>query len=318
MIETRKIVPCLLIVSLIFFGGLGCDQQNQQGVESTGPPVVFCANAPLAYWVGELLTDVDVQVFQPETEFPRTWNPSDEQVALLQRSKLLVTVGADYESWLAYVSIPDDRILEVSRPLYEHYITIESPAHRHGPDGPEHSHTGDANYFWLDPQLGMEMVSVLADGLRKQFPDAEEQISVSEQKLIGELEQIDRQLEQLKAELSRRLVLASDARFAYLLRRLQWLPTWLHWTDHDIEELPADAWQKFDTAADRYRNMTVSGTIEAWFPFEPSESTRLALEERNIPYRVLPSLESELKTAGWPDAFSDLIQKLKAAPEPSE
>ena len=323
-----RLIICVGVCSLVWAVVPGCQRpaETTRG-DSAGSDTVssiFCGNAPLRMWTEELLAECrpDIEIWSPETEYPRLWNPNDGELEQLQQATLIVTVGADYEGWLVYVTVPEDKVFESSRALYRDYITVQGGVHKHGPEGEAHSHEGIANYFWLEPQLAEQLIRQLTERLSSEYPANADSIQQARDRILGRLKPAESKLDKLSAQ--DRRVLTTDARFAYLLRRLGWKETCLHWTDHDREELPEDAWQALDkllvestpTPDNAVDGQSSSPSVtEVWFPLEPSLETQQKLKDRNLPWRVVAGLDSsgQVGDGKWSAAYIAMLESILPA-----
>jgi zinc transport system substrate-binding protein len=263
----------------------GCDREkHKSGTKNNQEPTVVVANYPLAFFVESLIGD-QVKIIGPPTDVghPQAWNPDDNAIAKMQNADLIFVVGADYDGWLVFTTLPEQKIVDTSSKMYRDFIEIKGEAHKHGNDGEEHFHTGAANYFWLDPAMAKGQVAKIADFLRKTYPEHAELIDANQKNLDAKLDELAKEFDSIIQESA--VVFASDPRFAYLLRSAQMKHVYFHWTDHGKEELADDAWAKFDESVKKKRPAAMV------FPFEPSAQIKKALGERQLPVIVLDSIE---------------------------
>ena len=118
-----------------------------------GPLVVYTVSEPLRSFAERIGGDV-VEVHFPaprELADPAFWNPDAETVAAYQQADLVLQNGGGYAAWLSRASLRAARLVDTSASFEDRMIPLEAAVtHAHGPEG-DHSHTGFATSFWLDP-----------------------------------------------------------------------------------------------------------------------------------------------------------------------
>ena len=142
--------------------------------------------------------------------------------------------GAGYESWLDWVTLDRDRLLDTSAGFADKLIELEETAtHQHGPEG-EHSHPGTAFTTWLDPRLAMEQAEAITDVLESLAPDQAERFRNNLSALQSRLSNLDRELSDTFAALGNQAILFSHPVYQYLQRRYGLNGVSLHW-EPDVE-----------------------------------------------------------------------------------
>lgn len=169
--------------------------------DSAVRPLIVASNFPLSYFARRIAGDAAEVVFPQIEGDPALWKPDAEQIALLQSADLVLLNGAGYESWLDWVSLRKDSLLDTSADFHDRLIPLQQETvHQHGPSG-EHSHAGMAFTVWLDPDLAALQATAVERGIRALLPDLAEQFKERLSELLVELEQVD---SQLKRDFSRR------------------------------------------------------------------------------------------------------------------
>jgi zinc transport system substrate-binding protein len=181
----------------------------------------------LAYFAERLLGDAGLVVF-PEIEGdPAFWDPSPEDVVVIQEAELIFVNGATYEKWLETTTLPGTRIVDTSAPVAERYITIEDAvSHSHGP-GAEHAHTGTSFTTWLDLSIAVSQAESVRDGIQRIGLVESQQLERNFADLARDLEELDRALVELTSVGPSPVFIASHPVYHYLARRY----------DLDIESL---------------------------------------------------------------------------------
>jgi zinc transport system substrate-binding protein len=158
-------------------------------------PAVYASNYSLQFFAQEIAGEA-LQVHLPEiTGDPAYWVPDGDQAAALQSADLVILNGAGYESWLNFVTLRPDRLLDTTAGIKHRLLPLEAATvHQHGPEG-EHSHTGTAFTTWLDPQLAIAQARAIAKALSDLAP---EQSAGFQERLVS----LEERLKQLDQELS--------------------------------------------------------------------------------------------------------------------
>jgi zinc transport system substrate-binding protein len=160
---------------------------------------------------------------------PANWRPDSEEIAFLQGADLVVLNGAGYESWLGWVTVREDLLLDTSAAFTDRLIPIENETvHQHGPAG-EHSHKGYAFTVWLDPELAIEQSRSIHQALTHLLPQKSASLDAGLAALEQALEQLDREQEQLFAKLGDKPVLFSHPVYQYLQARYRINGASVHW-----------------------------------------------------------------------------------------
>jgi len=232
----------------------------------------------------------------PEIEGdPAFWAPSAEQIQLLQSADLVLLNGAGFESWLDWVTLDRDRLLDTSAGLTDKLIELEDmAAHQHGPEG-EHSHPGIAFTSWLDPRLAMEQAAAVAAALESLAPDQSERFRNNLAALQSKLSDLDRELEDTFAALGDRPILFSHPVYQYLQRRYGLNGVSLHW-EPDAEP-SASAWIEFQKILQQH-----PAAIMLWEE-EPLSSTATRLSELGVRSIVFPTASNRPGQGDYFDVF---------------
>ena len=197
-------------------------------------PVVITSNYPLQFFAQEIAGEaLDVRLPEIEGD-PAYWVPDGEQAAALQSADLVILNGAGYESWLNFVTLRPDRLLDTTAGIEDRLLPLEkATVHQHGPEG-EHSHTGTAFTTWLDPQLAIEQSRSIAKALSELAPD---QAAGFKKRLAGmevRLNQLDRELSLAFEQLEGQPVWFSHPVYQYLESRYSINGRSVHWEPDEV------------------------------------------------------------------------------------
>jgi zinc transport system substrate-binding protein len=229
----------LIRISTILFACIAVSGCDPESAESAGrapqygtPITVITSNYPLYYFAGQITSGMhgEVEIILPEMEGdPANWQPDSKAITLLQGSDLLVLNGAGYESWLGWVTVPEDLLLDTSGSFADRLIPVENETvHQHGPAG-EHSHKGYAFTVWLDPELAIEQSRSIHQALTRLLPDQAALLDQGLDTLTQSLGQLDREQKQLFDKLGSQPVLFSHPVYQYLQARYRINGASVHW-----------------------------------------------------------------------------------------
>ena len=191
-------------------------------------PVVIATNYPLYFFAQQVAGDaVDVR-FPDIVGDPATWSPSGDQAVELQAVDLIILNGAGYEAWLSFVTVPEDRLLDTTAALADQLLLMDATVHQHGPEG-EHSHPGTAFTTWLDPQLAIGQARAIEQALSVLAPTHADKFKAGFAQLEARLQELDRSLQQVFADLQSQPVVFSHPVYQYLQNRYGINGQSVHW-----------------------------------------------------------------------------------------
>jgi zinc transport system substrate-binding protein len=158
----------------------------------------------------------------------------------MQSADLVILNGAGYESWLDWVTLVEDRLLDSSAGFRDRLIPRdEDSVHQHGPLG-EHSHKDMAFTIWLDPTLAAEQARAVERSLTELEPANAELHSANLAALITRLEALDRDLHEAFTSLDGQPLFFSHPVYQYLASRYELDAVSVHWEPE--EEPGTRAW----------------------------------------------------------------------------
>ncbi len=221
-----------LVIATVAFLSVSCsDDRNESEVTSDGKPLVSCVNYPLYYFAQRIAGDLVELDFPADSSDPAYWEPTDKQIAKLQKSDLLLLNGADYAKWRENISLPNWIQVDTSEQFADKLITVKDAAtHSHGGDG-EHSHDGLASTVWLDPSLAAQQVSAISKALSNLLPEKEAELTERTNSLLKDLAALDSEWKDSASALKGKKIISSHPFYHYLARKyglnvesVHWLP----------------------------------------------------------------------------------------------
>ena len=201
-------------------------------------PQVLTSFYPTLYFTQRIAGDgVEVACPLPDDADPIFWKPDAAALARLQGADLVILNGAEFEKWVAAVSLPASRVVSTAASFRDQWLEYENAVtHQHGPEG-EHSHEGVDGHTWLDPWLAMAQAEAVRDALKVANPESAASFDRGFAELKRDLEQLDRDLKELLPA-TPSPILCSHPAYNYLARRYGWK---IHNLDLDPEAAPAPA-----------------------------------------------------------------------------
>jgi len=231
------LVSCLILVA-------ACDRgptpAPSDATAALAKPIVVASNYPLYFFAREISAGT-LDVVLPDIEGdPAMWRPGPDDIALLQRADRVLLNGAGYESWLNWVTLPVERLVDTSASLHDQLIPLEhETVHQHGPAG-EHSHAGNAFTVWLDPQLAIAQAGSIEEALSDLAPEHRDSHQQNLAQLQKRLEELDERQQRAFGALAQQPLLFSHPVYQYLERRYGLDGYSLHW---EPDQEPGDkAW----------------------------------------------------------------------------
>ncbi|MFK5922778.1 MAG: metal ABC transporter substrate-binding protein [Verrucomicrobiota bacterium] len=195
---------------------ISCDSESEK--TNSAPAAeskVFVSNYPLAYFARRLSADPGQIYFPKISGDPAFWQPTAEDISIVQQCNPLILNGATYEKWLNTVTVPRRRIVDTSASFQDQWINIENEVtHQHGPKGP-HSHNGIVFTTWIDLSLAARQAQSLAGALD---PTANPDWAHHLKSLISDLDGLDTKLKKLTNNKPQLQLVASHPIYQYFAR----------------------------------------------------------------------------------------------------
>jgi zinc/manganese transport system substrate-binding protein len=208
---------------VLFSGLLLLGSSHAWTQETARRPVVtasFSILADLCAQIGG--QEIELRVLVDWDQDPHVFRPSPMDLKKLVGSDGLLSVGADYEPWLARLV----RSTGFDRPHFEATSSV-SPllyfeADEHGHDGHDHAHDAGAidPHWWHSPRAMQQVAAGLASFLAGLKPSARALFEQNAQHYRDRLHQLDQQIRTSLATIppAQRLLVVPHNAFAYLAR----------------------------------------------------------------------------------------------------
>ncbi|MDP6544372.1 MAG: metal ABC transporter substrate-binding protein [Phycisphaerae bacterium] len=228
MINPRKLAHLLLIAVAM----IGCS--NTETPPPPKVPTIYTTFYPTTYFTRRIAGPLaNVTCPLPADQDPRTWMPDADTIAAYQQADLVIINGADFEKWVAKVSLPPSKLVDTARPLAGELVKFKtSITHSHGSGG-EHDHEGVDGHAWLDPRNAKIQAVEIHKALVRFLPARIDELNANHTALAADLDAIDASLVKLQGS----TLLASHPAYNYLARRYEWNITNL---DLDPKTAPSD------------------------------------------------------------------------------
>ena len=224
----RRIAILLMTILLTACGAEPPPETNGSGAVSA-KPLVIVSNYPLYYFAREIAGETADVVFPSMEGDPANWKPTSEDIAQMQSADLVILNGAGYESWLNWVSLPDNRLLDTSTGFRERLIELQGETiHQHGPAG-KHSHQGLAFTIWLDPLLAIEQARAIEQAMSKRVPQNQDAYRARLMELEKRLTALDEALRSALKPLDGQPIVFSHPVYHYLAARYGLNGVSTHW-----------------------------------------------------------------------------------------
>jgi zinc transport system substrate-binding protein len=201
------------------------------------PVIVIASNYPLYFFAQQIAGDaggIDIRLPAMSGD-PAEWKPDSAAISELQNADLILLNGAGYESWLNWVTLPADRLLDTTGDITDQLIPVTGDSiHQHGPAG-KHSHQGVAFTVWLDPELAIRQAQIIQQALSNLLPDQAQNFTAKLAGLSERLHDLDRELKRAFAAFDGKGIIFSHPVYQYLQARYHLNGASLHW---EPEEAP--------------------------------------------------------------------------------
>ncbi len=182
----------------------------------TDDPIVSVSIMPLQYFTDRLTGEaVDVNVMVPPGASHATYSPSTSQLQKLSDSQLYFRIGhLGYEEAFVHrlKSLnPDMKVVNLS----EDVRLIRGEEIDHG----DHVHEGGIDpHIWMSPKVMLDRLPAMTDALVEAYPDLEGDILANAADLRADIEDLDKRLQKLTAELQQKTFLIFHPALTYMAR----------------------------------------------------------------------------------------------------
>ncbi len=153
---------------------------------------------PIYYFTSRIVGDrLQVKNLTPVGTEPHEYELSTNDVASLEKARLIIINGGGMEKWQKNINVRKDRIVETGEGLFD----------RNDP------------HIWLDPNLASIQVDRIYDALIKVDPQDEHYFTANVSKIKSELKNLDNEYSTSLANCDLRTVVTSHDAFGYLAKR---------------------------------------------------------------------------------------------------
>lgn len=153
---------------------------------------------PIYYFTSRIVGDrLQVKNLTPVGTEPHEYELSTNDVASLEKARLIIINGGGMEKWQKNINVRKDRIVETGEGLFD----------RNDP------------HIWLDPNLASIQVDRIYDALIKIDPQDEHYFTANVSKIKSELKNLDNEYSTSLANCDLRTVVTSHDAFGYLAKR---------------------------------------------------------------------------------------------------
>ncbi len=208
--------PPLLALLLLGLAALvGCRDTPSH----SGSPLIVTSFFPLFDLVRQIVPDdCDVRCLVPPGGDPHGIEPTPDMARLVERARIVVTLGLGMDAWLAKLTGGDasGQVIVANFSLAERRVGTGALAEfsEAAPDPAEID-----PHLWLDPVLASRMVQFLSQSLAERLPSHRKAIEARTQGLLMDLKRLDEEFRSGLADLPRRQVVTFHGAYGYLFAR---------------------------------------------------------------------------------------------------
>lgn len=279
------------------------------GVVAQAPLSVYTVNYPLAYFAERIGgTEVKVTFPAPHDVDPAFWNPDAATVQSYQKANLILLNGAGYARWVGRAALPRRKLVDTSHAIREELIAIENATtHSHGPSG-AHAHAGTAFVTWLDPAQAIAQARAVEAAFAQARPERAKHFEAGLNRLVADLEALDRDLDVAFKPLASQPLLASHPIYQYLSRRYGLNLKSVTWEPHEVPG--ASEWRAFETLLKHHpaQVMLWEGT--------PREETVLRLKASGVRAVVFDPAANVPPSRDFLEAMRENLANVRAVATP--
>ncbi len=214
--NTKYIAVVVGIVSIGIFGYLAI---NKKAPAVTDKVSVVASFYPLYFFAQEIGGDkADVRNITPAGAEPHDYEPTPQDLVMIQNSNLLVLNGAGLESWGADIltSVPAEKVVIAG----EVFATLEGEVH----EDEEHEEEDESEaeervadpHVWLSPEIAIRIVDRIEQGYAKIDPENAQYYADNATSLTSRIAELDTKYRQGLAQCISRDIVTSHAAFGYL------------------------------------------------------------------------------------------------------
>ena len=228
---------CLVLMASVFCVPAGSAVSSE--TSATAAPAaqhlkVLATTPPLADWARNVAGDrAEVTCLLPPGTSAHTFEPSPRDMRAVEGAGIFLKVGLGLDNWAARIARANDRgmktigigdeLLKAGKlpdvttvTLAATRIEADAP---HGEHDHEHAHAGTDPHFWLDPQLAVLAVGMIADALSEADPAGSIVYRENAARYTAQIEAADREIALQLASAPRDGIVTFHNAFAYFASR---------------------------------------------------------------------------------------------------
>lgn len=202
------VLICVVIGGLLLSGCAGFSaktgKQTAEGMPKLKVVASFYPMYEFAKQVGGEKTEVAVLV--PVGVEPHDWEPTPQDMAVLQQARVFVYNGAGFEHWV-------DEVLHGKQ--YPALITVETGKD----DATESEFGGKDPHVWLDPQAAQHQVNMIRDAFITADPANKSYYEANAAQYNARLAALDEEYKQGLTKTVHKKFITSHAAFGHLAKR---------------------------------------------------------------------------------------------------
>ncbi len=207
------ILAIIVVIPLVSFSVWATDSNLQvKQIEDSTKIQAIASFYPLYDFAKEVGKDkVDVQLLVPAGVEPHDWEPTIQDVQLMQKSNLIIINGIGFENWVdSLVELNySGEIVDTSVGI----IILDSEIiDEHEAD--EHNHESGDPHIWLNPVLAKIQVQNIADAFSQHDPQNQQFYETNAKNYIKKLDNLDNQIRNELSTCNRDFIAFHDA-FSY-------------------------------------------------------------------------------------------------------
>lgn len=216
----KKTLRLLFIACILLFIGVAVYVlgQTRSAQQSTVNGIQVAASFyPVAYFASQIGGDrASVQTITPSGVEPHEFEPTAQDIAMIQESKLLILNGIGFEPWYARIATDvTQKNIQVVQ-AGEGLNLLEGTEENHEEEGHADEENVKDPHVWLSPVLAQQEVAKILAGYIAADPANEAYYVANAQKLTDQLKQLDTKYKEGLQTCKHQDIVTSHTAFAYL------------------------------------------------------------------------------------------------------
>ncbi len=215
------IIAVILIAGFIYFNS-ETSKQNTTKIDNakTNKHQITASFYPLYFFASVIGKDkTDVFNITPAGVEPHDYDPTPQDIARIQNTKLLIVNGGSFEPWLDKLK---DELKNVTIVNTTEGLSLQESTQRHEEEHEEEEdekHEEESNidpHTWLSPVLAKSQVDKIYQGFIKIDPNNRASYVANTEDLKQKLDELDRKFAQGLSACSQKSFVTSHTAFSYL------------------------------------------------------------------------------------------------------